>query len=255
MPEKLDRCVAKVKGQKGVDNAYAICNASLKEIKDDDDDPICRHCGKPESEHGLFTKHDFEEDVEHDDEYESGITIIIKEQEKEAVAIGGGLSAVSIGGKKKTQEHHNPLDIPFGKEVDEIEACPEFDKIHEALMHESYSFENKAGDSMSGPVDEGGEGSGEKGHTTAKDLPFGQEPQGRGNIPSPFRVSKVDAMLDDIRQIGGQTTTEDWAAKTGEDPTVVQNDLDKLVQQGKLNVVSDPSLGNIYSIEPFEDLT
>lgn len=29
-PAKLDRCVDKVKGQKGVKNAYAICNASLK---------------------------------------------------------------------------------------------------------------------------------------------------------------------------------------------------------------------------------
>lgn len=172
MPAKLDRCVEKVKGQKGVDNAYAICNASLKEIKDDDDDPICRHCGKPESEHGLFTKHDFEEDIEHDDEYESGITIIIKEQEKEAVAIGGGLSAVSIGGKKKTQEHHNPLDIPFGHET-EIEACPEFDKVHEALMQESYSFENKAGDYMSGPVDEGGPGSGPKKGGGQEEPPMG----------------------------------------------------------------------------------
>ena len=31
MPEKLDRCVEKVKGQKGVDSAYAICTDSLKE--------------------------------------------------------------------------------------------------------------------------------------------------------------------------------------------------------------------------------
>jgi len=29
MPEKLDRCVDKIKGERGVDSAYAICNASL----------------------------------------------------------------------------------------------------------------------------------------------------------------------------------------------------------------------------------
>jgi len=28
-PESLHRCVNKVKGKKGVDNAYAVCNASL----------------------------------------------------------------------------------------------------------------------------------------------------------------------------------------------------------------------------------
>ncbi len=31
MPAKLDRCVADVKGDKGVDNAYAVCNASVGE--------------------------------------------------------------------------------------------------------------------------------------------------------------------------------------------------------------------------------
>lgn len=36
MPQKLDDCVAQVKGKKGVDNAYAICNAQLgKETKED----------------------------------------------------------------------------------------------------------------------------------------------------------------------------------------------------------------------------
>lgn len=29
MPQKLDDCVAKVKGKKGVDNPWAICNASI----------------------------------------------------------------------------------------------------------------------------------------------------------------------------------------------------------------------------------
>lgn len=48
MPQKLDDCVAQVKGKKGVDNPWAVCNASLG---------------------------------------------------------------------KETKEHHNPLDIPFGHEV------------------------------------------------------------------------------------------------------------------------------------------
>jgi len=35
VPQKLDDCVAKVKGQKGVDNPWAICNAQLgKETKE-----------------------------------------------------------------------------------------------------------------------------------------------------------------------------------------------------------------------------
>ncbi len=34
MPADLDRCVDKVKGKKGVDSAYAICNASLKGTKE-----------------------------------------------------------------------------------------------------------------------------------------------------------------------------------------------------------------------------
>ena len=35
MPQKLDDCVAKVKGDKGVDNPWAVCNASIgKETKE-----------------------------------------------------------------------------------------------------------------------------------------------------------------------------------------------------------------------------
>ena len=41
MPADLERCVDKVKGKKGVDSAYAICNASLnkgtKELTPDTD--------------------------------------------------------------------------------------------------------------------------------------------------------------------------------------------------------------------------
>ena len=38
MPQKLDDCVAHVKGQKGVDNPWAVCNAKLgKETKEQSD--------------------------------------------------------------------------------------------------------------------------------------------------------------------------------------------------------------------------
>jgi len=33
MPARLHRCVNKVKGKKGVKNAYAICNAAMKKKK------------------------------------------------------------------------------------------------------------------------------------------------------------------------------------------------------------------------------
>ena len=110
-----------------------------------------------------------------------------------------------------------------------------------------------ANDNYPNMKQEGGVGSGKKGHTTAKDLPFGQDPQGQGNIPSPFRVSKADAMVDDIRKIGGQTTVEDWASKTGEDPAQLQGQMDKMVSDGKLYARGDEMMGTIYSVKPFED--
>ena len=33
MPRKMDRCVSKVKGKKGMKNAYAICTAAMKRKK------------------------------------------------------------------------------------------------------------------------------------------------------------------------------------------------------------------------------
>ena len=66
MPEKVHRCVDKIKGEKGEDSAWAICNASLKE------------------------------------------------QVANGLAIAGVKEFTT-----SMQEHHNPLDIPFGHEVDE----------------------------------------------------------------------------------------------------------------------------------------
>jgi len=64
MPEKLDRCVNDVKGEKGEDSAWAICTDSLKE------------------------------------------------EVVNVLAIGG------------INESHNPLDIPFGREVPETVSIP-----------------------------------------------------------------------------------------------------------------------------------
>ncbi len=76
LPKKLDDCVDKVKGQKGVDNAYAICNAQLG---------------------------------------------------------------------KETKEYHNPLDIPFGHEVDtkNIKAEIAEAKIKEHVGDNEFLVKNK----------------------------------------------------------------------------------------------------------------
>ncbi len=76
MPKKLDDCVAQVKGQKGVDNAWAVCNAKLG---------------------------------------------------------------------KETKEHHNPLDIPFGYEVDtnNIKAEIVEAKIKEHVGDNKFLVKNK----------------------------------------------------------------------------------------------------------------
>lgn len=95
MPEKLDRCVNDVKGQKGVDNAYAICNASLNEAQK-----------FPYPFPAINSKDATKERIEPYD------------AEQEAVAIGGGLSSQSVGGKV-------------------IEPDKEFDKLHEALEGEA----------------------------------------------------------------------------------------------------------------------
>lgn len=147
MPDKLDRCVSDVKGQgKSEDSAWAICKSSTKETEDD----ICVECGEPRSNHGLFTDHDFQDDIEEFEDDDDEITISIKlgettdqgpkpmgpvnvveshnpldivGEEKEAVAIPGSLSNVSVGGNK----------------LEECKPCQHFDAVSEALKSERKS--------------------------------------------------------------------------------------------------------------------
>jgi hypothetical protein len=86
------------------------------------EEDICRECGKPREDHGMFTDHKFAEEPEELDEEEiddlddniKSITI----KYKESFSVPGGLSAQSVGGKK----------------IEEIEACPCFDSLHRALV-------------------------------------------------------------------------------------------------------------------------
>ena len=77
MPAKLDRCVADVKAKGGVDNAWAVCNASLNE-------EVAEAIGMSESHNAL--------------------DIPWGREVPETVSIPGGLSGVSIGAKKKIGE-------------------------------------------------------------------------------------------------------------------------------------------------------
>lgn len=85
MPAKLDRCVADVKAKGGVDNPWAVCNASLNE-------EVAEAIGMRESHNAL--------------------DIPWGREVPETVSIPGGLSDVSIGAKKKIGEIHveNPHD-------------------------------------------------------------------------------------------------------------------------------------------------
>jgi len=199
LPAKLDRCVADVKAKGDVDNAWAVCNASIDEIQEmsekmfethnpldipfghevneggpgsgrkptgahgvvpgelppvktprakpstpssaitpmgkgkattshqglrEAEEDLCRECGKPRSDHGMFTDHKFAEEPEELDEGDvddlddniKSITI----KYKESFSVPGGLSAQSVGGKKI--------------KIEEIEACPCFDSLHRALV-------------------------------------------------------------------------------------------------------------------------
>jgi len=93
VPEKLDRCVNDVKGQgKSEDSAYAICNSSIKqevasamvsmtEGLDKSDELMESHNPHEVNEHGTYLP----------------------------------------SGEHKINEHDNPLDIPFGYELNVTE--------------------------------------------------------------------------------------------------------------------------------------
>ena len=77
MPAKLDRCVADVKAKGGVDNPWAVCNASLNK-------EVAEAIGMTESHNALDIPFGYEVD--------------------ETVSIPSGASAISIGAKKKVPE-------------------------------------------------------------------------------------------------------------------------------------------------------
>ena len=79
MPEKLDRCVADVKAKGGVDNPWAVCNASLNE-------EVAEATGIAESHNPL--------------------DIPFGREVPETVSVPSGASAISIGAKKKVGEVH-----------------------------------------------------------------------------------------------------------------------------------------------------
>jgi len=90
VPEKLERCVDKVKGEKGVDSAYAICNSSLKE---EVANAMVSMKDKLEETDELFREHDNPLDI-------------------------------PFGYELNVNETDNPMDIPFGREVHETVCKP-----------------------------------------------------------------------------------------------------------------------------------
>lgn len=111
MPEKLDSCVQSVKGQKGVDSAWAICTDALKEINKKPYPPFdIVQPGEKEAT-GIYKPPSTDLD----------------RLEREAVAIGGGLSAQSVGGKRHKDQ----------KLSENMCECDTFNKLHEALMQEA----------------------------------------------------------------------------------------------------------------------
>ena len=117
MPEKLDRCVDKVKGDKGVDNAYAICNASLNEANVKPFPPFDTNTTETHNPMDI----PFGKEVPGGDDPDP-----LDKIEKEAFSIGGGLSAQSIGGKRHKDQ-----------KLEECQPCQDFDHVHMALMQET----------------------------------------------------------------------------------------------------------------------
>lgn len=141
MPEKLERCVADVKGQKGVDSAWAICTDALKELDDHPYKPPYKEAQKfpypfpainskdatKESRDAFDTLDPIPSDTGHRDPTKTLDPDPIDKIEKEAVSIGGGLSAQSVGGKRHKDQ----------KLMESLCECDTFNKLHEALIQEA----------------------------------------------------------------------------------------------------------------------
>ncbi len=162
MPEKLDRCVSDVTSDgKSKDSAYAICNSTIKE-----------QVAKSMASRGMTKESHVKE---HGTYLPSG-----EHKDKRL--------------KDHTQEHDNPLDIPFGYEVNETVCKP---------CEQERSNKHAILESLMG-LNEGGKGSGIKGHTTAKDDggDVGSPDIGIGDSDSPFSPPPPTDNLDDFGTVG-----------------------------------------------------
>ena len=123
MPKAVHDCVDKVKGEQGEDSAWAICNAQISEVATalgivgvgvqeevpidiakalPDPDDMSSHTGD------ATTSHDIHEEVPID------IAKVLPDPDKMRAHPEDATTSHNI------KEHHNPLDIPFGYELNEI---------------------------------------------------------------------------------------------------------------------------------------
>ncbi len=123
MPKAVHDCVDKVKGEKGVDSAWAICNAQIQEVATalgiagvgvQEEVPIDIADALPDPDKmashvdDATTSHDIHEEVPID------IAKALPDPDKMRAHPEDATTSHNI------KEHHNPLDIPFGRELNEI---------------------------------------------------------------------------------------------------------------------------------------
>ena len=182
MPEKLDRCVDDIKAKGDADgvNPWAVCNASISESSHFDKlvEALKKESRNPQERLDRMnpqpTKHSnphktldpepsnightdprktLDPEPKHDghrnpreplDPKMSEIDMI----EREAVSIGGGLSAQSVGGKRHEDQEkltiansgHRSIYSDYEKKKNKVEEClpcKRFDKLHETLIQEA----------------------------------------------------------------------------------------------------------------------
>ena len=129
MPKAVHDCVDKVKGEKGVDSAWAICNAQISEVATalgivgvgvQEEVPIDDADALPDPED--YASHPTKEEVPIDvakalpdpNDYASHPT-----KEEVPIDVTKALPDPDDYASHPVKEHHNPLDIPFGHEVKE----------------------------------------------------------------------------------------------------------------------------------------
>jgi len=107
MPKAVHDCVDKVKGEKGEESAWAICNAQISEVATalgivgvgvQEEVPIDDADALPDPED--YASHPTKEEV--------------------PIDVAKALPDPDDYASHPVKEHHNPLDIPFGYELNEI---------------------------------------------------------------------------------------------------------------------------------------